>query len=47
MLIPLLLVGNEQEMNKPTHCLAEWSFAAVTAFCSSILFCFCVGGGAW
>jgi len=38
MLISLLLVGNKQEKNKPIYRLAEWSFAAITAFCSSILF---------
>jgi hypothetical protein len=40
MLIPLLIVGDEQEMNKPILHLAGWSFATVTAFSCSILYLF-------
>jgi len=47
MLSSLLIVGDGQEMNEPIHHLAVWSFAAVTAFCSSILFFLLVGGGTW
>jgi hypothetical protein len=38
MLISLLIVGDEQETNKPIHHLAGWSYVAVTAFCNSILY---------
>jgi len=40
MLISLLLVGSGQGKNKPTQGVAAWSFTNVTAFISSILFCF-------
>jgi len=37
MLIPALIVGRQQEPDKPIVSLAGWSYAAVTAFCCSIL----------
>jgi len=40
MLIPALIVGRQQEPDKPIVSLAGWSYAAVTAFCCSILYLF-------
>jgi len=40
MLIPALIVGRRQGPDKPIVSLAGWSYAAVTAFCYSILYLF-------